>query len=336
MLTDVSQSHSSRAWYASGSWPRVQKASPSTQVARETILADKPKNAPNSVDLSRFEPRKTDVTTAPASSPLPPSSGPGETKELMLADTGAELQGVPVPDAVTDKHSNITNDSSTTSAPYSVEAQRPVTAFGWLEWLGFTNVEPKVHSELPQPKIISVGSEANHDESIKQQNPQASPADPSISEQTISPKSTGDDAVMARVPSSSWFNVWPGSASNKMTTDAIPTENRPADTSALGVPAVEQPAGVESKKPLPGSTWAFWSKDCQGQAENGGEAEEPGELAVTGEASQDNPAPTRSVTLGEGKDDKGKKTNKRVRQLPDDLQEPAPKILNSDLSDKKQ
>ena len=141
---------------------------------------------------------------------------------------------------------------------------------------------------------------------------------------------------MAPVPSSSWFNVWPGSVSNKKHAEVIPSESHPADASALGAPETEIPVGIESKRPLPGSTWAFWSKDSQRPAEKGGAAEGPGELAVTGEASQDNPAPAHATILGESKDDKGKKTNKRGRQLPDDVQEPAPKALHSDLSNKKQ
>jgi hypothetical protein len=118
LFTNALQSHSSRAWYASGSWPRVQKASPSTQVARETILADKPKNAPNFVDFSRFEPRKTDATSAAASSPLPPSTEPSEVKEdqePILADTGAETQKVMVQDAGADKRSDATNGHSNPS-----------------------------------------------------------------------------------------------------------------------------------------------------------------------------------------------------------------------------
>lgn len=333
LFTNALQSHSSRAWYASGSWPRVQKASPSTQVARETILADKPKNAPNSVDLSRFEPRKTDATSASASCPLPPSTDPGEVKdgqEPILADTGAEAQ-----DAGADKRSDATNGRSNPSKGDLVEAQRPIVASGWREWFGLSNVEQKVRSELPQQNI-SDGNEASLGESTKQQRPQVSLVDPSISEEAASSKSKGDNAVTAPVPSNSWFNAWPGSASNKKMAEITPSENRPADTSMLGVPAVETPAQFESKRPLPGSTWAFWSKDSQRSAENGDEAEQPGELAVTGEASQDNPAPVHATILGESKDTRGKKTNKRGRQLPDDVQEPAPKALHSDLSNIKQ
>jgi len=338
LFTNALQSHSSRAWYASGSWPRVQKASPSTQIARETILADKPKNAPNSVDFSRFEPRKTDATSASASSSLPRSTDPGEVKgfqEPILADTGAEVQEVTVQDAGADKRSDATNGCSNPSKGDPVEAQRPIAASGWREWFGLSNVEQKAHSELPQQNI-SGGNEASLGESTKQQRPQASSADPSISEEAASSKSKGDNAVMAPVPSSSWFNVWPGSASNKKMAEITPGENRPADTFMLGVPAVETPIRFESKRPLPGSTWAFWSKDSQRPAEKGDEAEEPGELAVTGEASQDNPAHVHVTILEESKDNIGKKTNKRGRQLPDDVQESAPKALHSDLSNKKQ
>ena len=171
------QSHSSRAWYASGSWPRVQKASPSTQVARETILADKPKNAPNSVDFSRFEPKKTDATSASASGSLPPSTDPGEIKEgqeLILADTGAEAQGVTVPEADTDKHSNITNGSSNPSKPDPGEAQRPNHGF-WMAGMVRTHKSGTKSCRMScrQSQILSGGNEASPGNPIKQQSPQA-------------------------------------------------------------------------------------------------------------------------------------------------------------------
>lgn len=290
------------------------------------------------MDFSRFEPRKADTTSAPATGSLPSSIHRGEIKEgqeLILADTGAEAQGVTVPEAGTNKHSNLTNDNSSPSNVNPGEAQRPVTASGWLEWFGLTNVEHKAHSELSRSQILSGENEASPGSSIQPQSSQVSSINPPISEQITSSKSKGDNEVIVPDPNSSWFNVWPGSASNKKTTDVIPTESHPADVSALGAPAAEVPVGIESKRPSPGSTWAFWSKDSRKPADKGGEAEEPGELAVTGEASQDHPAPAHATILGESKDDKGKKSNKRGRQLPDDVQEPASKPLHSDLSNKK-
>jgi hypothetical protein len=253
----------------------------------------------------------------------------------MLANTGTEAQGVSVPEAGVNKHPNITNDNSDPSKINPGEPQRPNTASGWLEWFGLTNAEHKAHSEIPKSQILSGDNEASPGNSIKQQSSQVSSLDPPISKQTTSSKSKEGSAVMAPTPNSSWFNVWPGSVSNKKPIVVIPRESLPADTSALGAPIVEATVGVESKRPLPGSTWAFWSKDSQRPAERCGEAEERGELAVTGEASQDNPAPAHATILGESKDDKGKKTNKRGRQLPDDVQEPASKALHSDLSNKK-
>jgi hypothetical protein len=255
---------------------------------------------------------------------------------MILADIGTEAQGVAVPEASTDKHSNITNDNSNPSNLSPVEAQRPTTASGWLEWFRLTNVEYKAHSEQSQLQILSGDNKASPGKSVKQQSSQAPPVDPPIPEQTTSSKSEGENEVMAPVSAGSWFNVWPGSPSNKKMTDVIPTENPRTDASTLEAPAAETAVGMESKRPSPGSTWAFWSKDIQTPVEKGSEAEEPGELAVTGDASQDNPAPAHVTILGETKDDKGKKINKRGRQLPDDVQEPAPKVLHSDLSNKKQ
>jgi hypothetical protein len=266
---------------------------------------------------------------------LPPSDHPGEIKEgqeVGLANTGAETQGATVPEAGTSKHSNITKDNSNPSNINPGEAQRPITASGWLEWFRLTNVEHKAHSELSKPEVLSGDNEASLD---KQQSSQISSVDPLIFEQTTSSKAKEESAAMAPVPNSSWFSVWPVSASNKKSADVIPVESHPADTFTLGAPAAEAPVVVESKRPLPGSTWAFWSKDSQRPAEKGGDAEEPGELAVTGEASQDNPAPACATILGENKDDKGKKTNKRGRQVLDDVQEPASKAIHSDLSNKK-
>jgi hypothetical protein len=239
-----------------------------------------------------------------------------------------------VPEAGTDKHSDNTCDNGNPSNITPGEEQRPVTASGWLEWFRLTNAEHKAHSELSKSQILSSGNESSPDKSIKQESSQISSAHPPISEQSTLSKSNEDNVVIAPVASSSWFNVWPGSASNKKPTDIAP-ESHLVDASDSGAPMAEAPVCIEAKRPGPGSTWAFWSKDSRRLAEKGGEAEEPGELAVTGEASQDNPAPAHATILGENKDDKGKKINKRGRQLPDDVQEPASKALHSDLSNRK-
>jgi hypothetical protein len=183
---------------------------------------------------------------------------------------------------------------------------------------------------------MSNGDEDILGESNKQRSPQESSVDPVISTQTPPSKFEGEDVVMAPVPSSSWFSVWPGSASNKNVAEITTSNVHPADTSTRGESLVEAPAGVEVKGPLPGSTWAFWSKDSQRPTKNGVEAEEPGELAITGEASQNNPSPANATILREIKDERVKKTNKRGRSLPDDVQESTSKSVHSDLSNKKQ
>lgn len=253
---------------------------------------------------------------------------------LAHSDTCIEVQGDTVPEASTDNHFNIANSSSNPPRVDPVEARRPTVASGWRGWFSLSNMEQKAYSELPQLQNISSGHEDALSESNKQQSLPGSSADMLLPEQTTSSKFKGENAVMVPVHSSSWFNIWPGSASNKSMAETTTTESRPADTSVIRLPTIEA-SRVESNRPVPGSTWAFWSKDSQRPAQKGDEAEEPGELAITGEVTQNDPASAHAATLGERKYDRGKKTNKGGRQLADDVQEPAPKALKPDLSTSK-
>lgn len=302
-------------------------------MARETILADKSKNAPASVDFSRFEPRKADPTSPPS------TVDPGEVKDsqdLMLTDNGAETQVKMLHEESTIKAPGIITTTINSAGPKLVETQKPITAAGWLEWLGIANVENKARSELSQPQASNSHTvETNAGNPMEQQHSAASLIDQPILEPTTLPSSRGEITTVAPASTSSWFNIWLGSASNNKTTDATPASDPQIDSSTEAAPATETPIVVDSKRPLPGSTWAFWSKDSRRPFEKGAEAEERGELAVAGEATQNNPAPARAVVFEGDNGDRVKKTNKRGRQLLDDVQEPAPKALHSDVSNKR-
>lgn len=304
-------------------------------MARETILADKPRNAPTSVDFSRFEPRKVDATSPPAFGSILPSIDPGEVKDSqnrMPVDNSTLPQGTTVEEPSTDRDSDTTNNTGNTSNPKLVDTQRQVTASGWLEWLGITNSEQKAPSKTLKMQGSDSGAEASCGKTTEQQDSHASLTDPPFSEPTTVSPSIGDGAITTPILTTSWFNVWPGSGLNIKSADIIPADESQTDASAIDGPVAEMPVGTESKRPSPGSTWAFWSKDSRRQ---GVQTQEPGELAVTGESTQDNPAPAHTTISEESKGAGGKKTNKRSRQLPDDVQEPASKALHSDAPNKR-
>jgi hypothetical protein len=194
-------------------------------------------------------------------------------------------------------------------------------------------VDHKERSEMSQTRASKSDDEVNTGKSTEQQNSEASLMDPSMSKTTTvsSPK---DDAAMAPISTTSWFSIWPRSGVTTKATDVVPTSEAQPDDTSLGPPVAEIPVGTEPKRPSPGSTWAFWSRDSRTLVESA-EAQESGELAVTGEATQDNPAPAHTAILTGNEGDRGKKSSKRGRQLPDDVQEPASKALQSDVSNKR-
>jgi hypothetical protein len=320
-------------------------------VARESVLADKPTND-SSADLSRFEPKKTPQTPAPR----PPSMYLGksrETLDITMGGTleeeeeiqvGSNLHPDPKPDSkIPEQVVPVENTSTAREAPpttTALEAEgisetippRPASSAGWLGgWLSRAPVqplerplnpseEPKVadqprpkedHSALVEPEISALLSEDNSTEGVVK---------------TLEPSK----------PSSSWFGLWSTAAPSTVVDVAkeqmpVKTLTDGPDTVMEDVPAPEKP----DQKPAPtaGSSWAFWSTETPKKTSSTPEQpNELGQLAVAGEASQDNPEPAKTATAKESK--KGKST-KRGRPVSVEIDEATQKNIQTEASSSK-
>ncbi|KAG9236584.1 hypothetical protein BJ875DRAFT_371759, partial [Amylocarpus encephaloides] len=340
------------SWY--GTWPR--KSSASTQVARETILADKPKNgAASSADLSRFEPKKSSISSVER----PPSMVIGKSKETLdvnmdgiLDDTGptckSNLTGTNTPKTdnthkktkEAQKLAIVREDSSPSSPSGGSEVkepvktaqtdatqedsnrhtQRPATASGWFGgWLG--NPYPQhpdiVDTNIQEPKESD--QRANPDgETGKTQTPTDS-----ISTQTQSNQ--------AGTISYSWFGFWPTAPPSDPIEAQVPVE-----VNEVGGDAVIEDAPTLPSDPAPATTsgsWAFWSSDTAKKSSTSVSAQnEVGHVAISGEPSQNSPEPAKLMAPDAATLSKKTKTGKRNRPLSTDIDEQTKQSAQSETS----
>ncbi|CAG8977712.1 hypothetical protein HYALB_00008739 [Hymenoscyphus albidus] len=318
------------SWY--GTWPR--KSIASTQVARETILADKPKNAnangntAPSADLSRFEQKRPTL-----SSSRPPSMYLGKSKETLDITIGdmdgasstkdieatRQRKETKKPDNSTKENdansggdpsgakgeaaNDLTSSIPETPAPIrgSESVVRPSTASGWLGgWLSRPNLHDgagNLAKPANKPEVLIEDEVAvAKDISLPQEQP------------------TGGIQPSSSAPVSSWFGLW-YPATPAETTEAIPVKTPDANKDTI---MGDAPAPPASSAPT-SSSWAFWSSDTK--AKNVSEAiPEVGEVAISGEPSQNSPEPAK---LSKPIEAKKKKSNKRLRNQSVDLDQPS-------------
>ncbi|KAH7419009.1 hypothetical protein BKA64DRAFT_587663 [Cadophora sp. MPI-SDFR-AT-0126] len=325
------------SWY--GTWPR--KSTASTQVARESILADKPTNS-STVDLSRFEPKKSPAITATR----PPSMYLGKSKETLDITMGGTLDS----DALVGEDDNKVDpntsngEASTTDQPLKAQAEaidpqsapqaekdsaRPVTSSGWLgSWL--SKPIPEASSITPKsPERAEVVD--NKPPFAEEQAPETAGAPTPTTQMEEVPKAA------AQPPASSWFGLWSTAAPS--TAVEAPKQQHPVklsdkdhDTIMEDVPpavpnAASQP---EQTAPAAGSSWAFWSTEAAKKPNKFPEMPvEIGELAVAGEVSENQPEPAKSATV---KENKKAKSSKRGRPQSTEVDETALKATQPESS----
>jgi len=327
---------SKASWY--GTWPR--KSIASTHIARETILADKPKNAPSSSDLSRFEPaRKSSVASQgrPPSMFLGKSRGTSDITMGGIAEAGLSLDKTDKTDktdtspdkkdkidtlvdkkAEGDTAKNIDEEMKGPSVSNVESTPRPVTSSGWLGgWLGTTAVTQAdttglTSSAETQPQAPT--------ETIETASIKVSDSDPSTTIVCEEPPKEVTSPVQAS--SASWFGLWTTTAPSitPETTDEQPpvkTVENDHDTIMEDAPPADAKIEPSKAEPAAGSSWAFWSstdttKDQNIKKANSSPVKDPGELAVEGKASETHPEPVQAV---KPKDDKSSKPTKRGRPV---------------------
>jgi hypothetical protein len=336
-------------WY--GTWPR--KSTALTQVARETILANKPANGAAPADLSRFEPKKSPAVTAAR----PPSMYLGKGKETLDITMGGTLDE----DKAADKDkqavepssagdvemsgsTNVTEDtvphshaSRPENAPESgPDAPRPATSSGWLGgWLTRPSLQASTALDKDPSSVESKGVE--QPPTIESQ-----PTQPKQSTTETRSQDTSQDTpatITAPTTSTSWFGLWSTAAPSAVT--EAPKEQIPVKLKDCDRDTVMEDAPPPAKAAA-GSSWAFWSTDPPKKAVETSEtnSEDKGQLAVAGEPSQSNPEPAKVTTVKEStsvKENKkvSPKTAKRGRPNSVELSEATRKVAQLDPTSSK-
>ncbi|KAL2075305.1 hypothetical protein VTL71DRAFT_248 [Oculimacula yallundae] len=331
------------SWY--GTWPR--KSTASTQVARESILADKPTNS-STVDLSRFEPKKSPVTPATVAAARPPSMYLGKSKETLDITMGETLKSKEMADKDGKKgDQNLSNaenlvvDSPQKSQPNAPDAPeihnppkaeedpiRPATSSGWLgTWLSrpIATTELTTTTDKPPEAVQAVQAV---DGPLEEQ---ASKTTEAINMASDTPQPT------TQPPASSWFGLWSTAAPS--TAAEVPPQQLPVKVAESDPDTVMEDAPPlapvtaptsEHSAPAAGSSWAFWSTEPAKKPNTVQEKPvEPGELAVAGEASESKPEPAKTATVKGSKKDK---SSKRGRPQSTEVDETAIKATQPESS----
>ncbi|RAL68394.1 hypothetical protein DID88_007125 [Monilinia fructigena] len=336
------------SWY--GTWPRKPVAS--THIARETISADKPSNGNLASELSRYDQRKSSSVTS-----RPPSMYLGRSKpasEITLGDPTEETtndetnskndENLPQdvvnpetsPRAPSVRESDTPKETSLKSSPGSETAELPATSQGWLGWLGMpSQILKEISPMVEEPQ--------------KQDTMEIPSNETTIPENTI-PNETTQVPTQTLSSSRSWFNLWsdpqpqvPAEGPDKqILTDVM--EDNPGiivkDTTE-DAPKPSSPTPSRSTAQPGGSGWAsaFWYSDNSKKANDppkNTDRGETGELAVSGEQSQNHPLPAQTVPIIDSKAhqaDKKSKSNKKGRPKSVETQEAARKPTSSQLDD---
>ncbi|CZR57374.1 related to Rotein of unknown function [Phialocephala subalpina] len=318
------QLKSKSSWY--GTWPR--KSTASVQVARESILADKPTNA-SSADLTQFEPPKK---TATPTASRPPSMHLGKSKETVDITMGGTLEAEneqgkdrskpPVDENKAQAELKPTEDVPALTKAESIAdtiPQRPTTSSGWLGgWLSRPVPQTHAADECGQMSSEPQATQKPEDQTTQDQ------AGQEVAPTQIIPTEQVTEQVTAPAQSSSWFGLW-----STVAPSAVPEtlkEEIPVKTGDNGGDTVMEDAPSASTetspRPAAGSSWAFWSTDTSKKpTDASGKGETSGQLAVAGESSQSNPEPAKTVAVEDTKTkDKKAKSSKRSRPLSTEIE----------------
>jgi hypothetical protein len=305
-------------------------------VARETILADKPSNGSSTADLSRFEPKKSPVMPATR----PPSMYLGKSKETLDITMGGTLESEdsiqkevrPDPSSSGgDNAGDLAKSSDETPTEIKLSAPdpdaRPATSSGWLgSWLSRPTVlsstvpeNPSQDLKNPEQPPIGVVENPQSEQSEHQEPVAAMPEDATKSNP-------------APTASSSWFGLWSTAATtipSEAPMEEIPVKLKENNQDVVmeDAPVTEQPV-----KPVTGSTWAFWSTEPRKKTVETPAQPEPGQLAVTGEPSQDHPEPAKTEPV---KEVKKSKSSKRVRPQSMEMDDATSKTAQQDPASSK-
>ncbi|KAL8801372.1 MAG: hypothetical protein Q9182_004486 [Xanthomendoza sp. 2 TL-2023] len=315
--TQNPQAQESGTWYKGGTWRRGSKATPVTQVAKESIFAATDKaselvtSARTPITQSIIAPKRSPSIQLCRSleSPNQSSSSDPFAKKASVEPTSSkakdELFRHPTMangSSVQDKVSTPRNEDSWEKSPpktqinsqppdppKSKEPEAPNPKINtdtplWRGWFSRYEEPPKPEPDPPKTLDASIESTAGRTES-------------SIQRRTSNPElatTTMDQPTVSR----SWLGFWGSTRSPKDESTgaaalvSTSSDSRPQSSSALISPNESTTPSKPETQPTStakSSSWAFWSREATKDGEGNTNDRNLGELALAGSPSQSHP-----------------------------------------------
>jgi hypothetical protein len=231
--------------------------------------------------------------------------------DTKLSDSKKDALALQVPKETEE----VKSDGSVEAKPKDEVLERPATSSGWLEWMGISggNSQPEQSHQTegtPSADVSAPATDANAT------NNSAEP---------LSDVGSSSSSTTSAAPTRSWFSLWSATAgpgSTERVNEQMPVKLTGQTSSHLeGTPCA---SAAESKasntEPVTGSSWAFWSREekTKPASKAGSTTEEVGEIAVSGETSQDHPQPAKTTSSKRSKTGKSAKGGREVASDSDD------------------
>lgn len=267
-------------------------------------MAGKSGNNSRAVGAALFEQRTpAEAQPSKASPSRPPSMDPGKSKETLKLVPGesstdnttmgnngtAKTETIPHSAKPTEDQSESTDtvvepelDNLKLESDAVIEEQK---ATGWLEWLRPTKVQ-----NSPQRGLATA-----EDSAPRLNAPQQPPSvnktkshDPSALT-AVSDRQENGPTDQQRQPeaNSRWQGLWP--VSNSSSTVARPEESNSQQEPVKPDLNMGKDNEQSNNATTTGSSWAFWSRQVPSATRQTTNSKELGEIAVTGEPSQEHP-----------------------------------------------
>ncbi|KFZ16502.1 hypothetical protein V501_02183 [Pseudogymnoascus sp. VKM F-4519 (FW-2642)] len=318
-----------RSWYGGGSWPRIKsgiKSNPSIQVVKESIMAGKSGNNSRPADVALFE-QRTPAGPQPSKATVsrPASMDPGKSKETLELVSGEPSIKDTTRGTYDTANGPITHSAKPTgdeskstdtvvepeadnSKPESDNVMERQKETGWLEWLRPTKAGHNVQhgSVAAEEAVPSVDEPQQPSNNVPSSVDKTKPQSPLASTVATDPRQNAETGQHRRTePNSRWPGLWP--VSNSTITVARPEENNSEQELIKPDLTMGKDNEQSSNATTTGSSWAFWSRQVPSATSQTTNSDEMGEIAVTGEPSQEHPVAALS---------NGPKTAKAGPELP--------------------
>ncbi|KAL5347687.1 hypothetical protein ACLOAV_007096 [Pseudogymnoascus australis] len=267
-------------------------------------MAGKSNNNSRSADVALFEQRTPpEAPPVKATVPRPASMDPGKSKETLKIVSGECSIKVTATGSYNTANELVTHSVKPTEdqskstdtvvepgldnpKPESDDVVEQQKATGWLEWLRPTKVQHSFQhgvatTEETAPPPMDEPQQPPNVNKTKQTHPSPS---------TVASDSQQNSATSQhkRIEQNSrWPGLWP--VSNSSTTVARPEENNSEQEPIKPDLIVGKVDEQRNNATATGSSWAFWSKQVPSATRQTTNSDELGEIAVTGQPSQEHP-----------------------------------------------